>query len=356
MPRYRLVIATLLLLVLTGLPAWAQDSAPTELARTKNSSQTLILRVENDKFLGGTDEEYTNGLALTWISPDLKRYADDPRLPAWLKSLAEDYPLVNEPGRVHNISLTFGHSIFTPKDVWSDDPPDDQRPYAGWLYASLGLHSKTARRLDTIETTLGVVGPSALGEQVQNNFHNAIGSPRSEGWDHQLHDEPGLMLTWERDWRFMAYDDAATGLGFDVIPHIGLTAGNVMTYANMGGEMRLGFNLPADFGTALIRPGGSLSAPVPLDDPRSDVPWWGLHLFVGADGRAVARNVFLDGNTWEKSPHVSKEPLVADLMSGICLTLGDVKLTYTQAYRTQEYEGQPGGGHVFGSLELAWSF
>jgi hypothetical protein len=57
-----------------------------------------------------------------------------------------------------------------------------------------------------------------------------------------------------------------------------------------------------DFGASPIRPGGGTSAPVgrrdPRLNPRSDV---GQVFFIGADGRAVARNIFLDGNTCEPS-------------------------------------------------------
>ena len=353
--------AVLLLLLLAAAPgsALAQDM----LARNSRDSSTIITSVENDKFLGGTDEEYTNGIKLTWVSPDLTPGRDEPGRPEWVRGLLASldpwlsaFPQLYDTSRQRSVALSLGQSIYTPRDVYAENPPTSQRPYAGWLYTSLALHSKNETELDTLELTLGVVGPSALGEEVQNNFHNAIGSRRSEGWSHQLHDEPGLMLTWQRNWRFMALD-LPSGLGLDVIPHAGVTAGNVASYANAGGELRFGLNLPADFGTALIGPGSGVSAPVAVNSERLGASrWWGAHVFAGADGRAVARDIFLDGNTFEQSPHVTKEPLVADLLAGASVTLGDFSVTYTQAYRTQEYEGQPGGGHTFGSLSLSYSY
>ena len=347
------------LLLLVAAPAAAQDM----LARNSRDSSTFITTIENDKFLGGTDEEYSNGVKFTWVSPDLTPGRDEPGRPQWVRSLLESldpwlsaFPGLYDTSRQRSVALSLGQSIYTPRDVYSSNPPDNQRPYAGWLYTSLALHSKNERELDTLELTLGIVGPSAMGEEVQNNFHNAIGSARSEGWDYQLHDEPGAMLTWQRNWRFMAVD-LPSGWGLDVIPHAGVTVGNVATYANAGGEVRFGLNLPADFGTALIGPGSGVSAPVAVNSERLQASrWWGAHVFAGTDGRAVARDIFLDGNTWEQSRHVNKEPLVADLMAGLAVTLGDFSVTYTQAYRTQEYEGQPGGGHVFGSVALSYSY
>jgi hypothetical protein len=43
---------------------------------------------------------------------------------------------------------------------------------------------------------------------------------------------------------------------------------------------------------------------------------FGWDLFFGTQGRAVARNIFLDGNTFQNSRSVSKEPVVADLIIG----------------------------------------
>lgn len=322
----RTFLALALVLALAA-PAAAQDN----LARNSRDSSTFITSMENDKFLGGTDEEYTNGIKFTWVSPDLTPGRDEPGRPEWVRGLLASldpwlsaFPQLYDTSRQRSIALSLGQSIYTPRDVSSENPPTSQRPYAGWLYTSLALHSKDERELDTLELTLGVVGPSALGEEVQNNFHNAIGSPRPEGWSHQLHDEPGLMLTWQRNWRFMALD-LPTGLGLDVIPHAGVTAGNVAIYANLGGEVRFGLNLPADFGTAFIGPGPGVSAPVAVGSERIKASRWrGAHVFAGADGRAV--------------------------------TLGDFSVTYTQAYRTQEYEDQPGGGHTFGSLSLSYSY
>jgi len=45
----------------------------------------------------------------------------------------------------------------------------------------------------------------------------------------------------------------------------------------------------------------------------------GGYVFAGVEGRAVARDIFLDGNTFQKSPSVDKEPLVGELAVGAAL-------------------------------------
>lgn len=313
---------------------------------------TFILHAENDKFGGGTDEFYTNGVQATWVSPVLEKW-EDAHVHVLIEDLAKSFPLINDE-RKHSISLGIGHTIFTPVDTATTLPQPDDRPYAGWLYGSLGMHAKNNTTLDVFEVTLGIVGPSALGEAVQNNFHNMIGVDRAHGWDNQLHDEPGLMLTWQRSWRLFPDEDPARkgGWGFDAVPHLGATLGNVKTYANAGGEVRFGYNLPADFGTSFIGPADGVNAPLEnLKDSRA-----GIHVFAGAEGKAVARDIFLDGNTWEDSPSVAKRTFVGDLYFGASYRpWSNFSVTYTQVLRSKEFYGQS-HPHVFGSLTLTFNF
>lgn len=82
---------------------------------------------------------------------------------------------------------------------------------------------------------------------------------------------------------------------------------------------------------------------------------FGWYLFAGADGRAVARNIFLDGNTFRDSPSIDKEHFVADLSAGLALTFERVRISYTVVYRTKEFQGQD-DNDLFGSVGLTWRY
>lgn len=348
---FHFIVLSATALLLTMSISSAHAAEPKQPAST---ASTLILTEENDYF-AGTDNHYTNGLKLSWVSGDLKKYAEDERLPEFVLPYLGILPFVNEPGQQYNVALSLGQNMFVPRDTHSGAAQPDDRPFAGWSYISLALHAKTATQLDTFETSLGVVGPSALAEETQNNYHALMGFERVRGWSRQLHDEPGLVLSWQRTLR-AARVDLGRDVAWDLLPHVRATAGNVQTHAAAGFETRLGYRLPWDFGTSLIQPGGGVSAPADSNDPRlREDTEFGLHLFAGAEGRAVARNIFLDGNTWENSASVSKKVFVADLMGGIGLVLGRTKLTYTHVYRTEEFYGQ-NGGQLFGSVSLAVTF
>jgi lipid A 3-O-deacylase len=201
-------------------------------------------------------------------------------------------------------------------------------------------------RLDVFEVTGGVVGPAALGREFQNGFHDIIGADHANGWDNQIHNEPGLNLVYERKYRFSTAN-ARTGWGADLIPHAGVSLGNIFTYANAGFEVRAGYCLPADFGSNLIRPSGDSNS-------LKRAPF-NIFLFAATDGRAVARDITLDGNTFRDSHSIDKKPLVADLYAGLGLGTTHWQLTYAQAYRTLEFEGQDSRS-VFGSISLSFFY
>jgi len=347
------MVAELLLktavIICCAFPLTTHAAAPSTAPGTLRAFSAYF---ENDLF-GDTDEHYTNAVKLTWQSKDLKEYRDDVRIPKWAFPIIDLAPLVNDPDALHNIGLSIGQNIYTPSDIEATELIEDDRPYAGFLYFSMALHSKNERILDTLETSMGIVGPSALSEFSQNTVHELRDLSTAKGWKNQLRDEPALLLTWKRSLR-LARRDLGHGFACDVIPHLGVTLGNVATYANGGGEVRFGYRLPYDFGTALIRPGGSISAPTSRRDRqvRNGV---GLHLFAGTDGRAVLHNIFLDGNTWRDSHSVEKKYFVADFSVGAALTWKELSISYSHVYRTKEFEGQD-GGQSFGSLNIGWAF
>jgi hypothetical protein len=208
--------------------------------------------------------------------------------------------------------------------------------------------SDTGDTLDNAMLTLGVVGPLSYAEQSQKFVHRVRGNEQPRGWDHQLKNEPGMVLTYERKWRSI-YEISPFGLSADVTPHAGMNLGNINTDATVGATFRLGYDLPADYGPPRIRP--SL--------PGSDffVPTEALsgYLFTSIGARAVGRNIFLDGNMFADSPSVDKKTLVSSLQVGAAVTYGETRLSYTHVFMTKEYETQKRPS-VFGALTLSRRF
>ncbi len=320
-------------------------------------SDTMTLYLENDLFgFDNRDRYYTHGTKLSWISQDLSNYRDTALVPSWMHPLIDRMPFISDSGNQCSVSLSLGQNIYTPEDKRRSDLIRDDRPYAGITYLGLGFHNKDQRRMDTLEFDIGIVGRHSYAEDCQKVIHNWIGSVDPKGWEHQLRDEPVLNIFFERKWKMLRIRGAGN-LGFDCISHMGIAAGNVYTGANLGGQVRFGWKLPNDFGTYLIRPGSDSSAPVDDEDPRFFSPFhrFGIHIFFAVDGNAVARNIFLDGNTFRSSHSVDKKPFVADFVGGIGMIVHRAKITYSYVHRTKEFESQKNEQH-FGAISVSFTF
>ncbi|MBU8546965.1 MULTISPECIES: lipid A deacylase LpxR family protein [Roseomonadaceae] len=295
---------------------------------------------ENDT-LGGTDSNYTSGLQLAWRSPSAE-------LPGPLRWLNEQATRLLGPGQVR-WGAGLSQAIYTPEDTQRRNPDPRDRPYAGHLYASLVLQRDTGFSLNTLELQAGVVGPAALGEFVQNTVHEAIRVDTTKGWDSQLRDELALNLVFERTVRTAPLE--LGGLQADMLPSYTVALGNVSTYAGAGVTFRIGQGLEADYGAPRIRPGLVGSA---FFQPREEFGWYG---FIGGQGRAIARDIFLDGNTWrDGGPSVDKRPLVADATAGLVVHWRGLRLAYSHVWRTEEFYGQRGGLASFGSVGFTARF
>ncbi len=327
---------------------------PAQAGKGPQDLSTFAFYFENDTFIG-TDREYTAGIKLTWIFRDLSDPPDKGGIRARGHSFFDGLPFVHAPGFRRNLSLSLGQSVYTPDDLTRRDLIEDQRPYAGVMYLSLGVHRKNDRWMDTLEFTLGILGPNAYAEDVQRTVHEWIDSDIPEGWEHQLKDEPILNIFFERKWRAIR-SQIGRGFAYDVIPYLGCSLGNAFVKTAMGGQYRFGWNLPSDFGTFPIRPGSDTHAPMDERDPRISPSFSriGIHVFAGVDIEAVLRNIVLDGNTLRDSHRVDKKHFVVQAIAGIGIVYYRWKLSFAYVHRTREYETQK-RDHAYGSLALSWS-
>src|SRR5262245_31472604 len=163
---------------------------------------TLGIVFENDLFYG-QDRDYTNGVLLSWTT--------GPNQAGWLSGVANLFPLFMPRGTVR-VNYALGQNLYTPRDTSLANPPKDDRPYAGWLYGSIGLVAESGTVLDQLQLQFGVIGPWALGEETQKFVHRIRDLPLPQGWSHQLHNEPAFVLNYERSWRAL-YAETFLGLG-----------------------------------------------------------------------------------------------------------------------------------------------
>lgn len=346
LPRALLIAACL------PLPAWAGTHCDAGGAAEKNPA-TFIVRSDNDVYgRANQDQNYTAGAAITWVSPRLDSYTEDPCLPGLLRGINRGLTwLQPRDADQRNLVLSFTESIYTPVDGTRSDLIVDDRPYAGVMMFGMGWNGRRGDTLGSTHLRLGMTGPSAQGEAAQNLVHRIFGRPRFQGWDNQLHDEVLLQLVHERLWR-LHRNDYGDAMAWDVIGHAGGSLGNLATYANGGFEVRWGKHLPDDFGTDPFRPAGENTAPGERPDLGDN---WGWHFFAGVDARYVFHDITLDGNTWEDSHSVDKREAVGDISLGVAITRGPWKIAGSHVRRTREFVGQ-NPRPIFGSVTVSREF
>ena len=320
------------------------------------------VQLENDIGLGGTDRHYTHGTRFSCISENQPEGSVAGRFGDRIGFDVLGIPMLDTAGDVR-YSLALGQAMYTPEDLTRYGLIGDDRPYAGWTFGSLGLvlgprrssgeGSAAFDRMETIEFTLGMVGPASGAEQTQKFVHTTIGATYPEGWHNQLRNEPGIVLAYEHAWRTEAWSlPVLDAVQVDLMPTVGATVGNVHTFASTALTFRIGTRLANDFGPPRIRPSVAGSE---YYDPSPDETL-GAYLFASIGGRAVARNIFLDGNTFTDSHSVDRNVFVGDLQVGAVVSLwGRARLSLTHILRTEEYAEQDSTDQ-FSALSLSFRF
>jgi lipid A 3-O-deacylase len=305
---------------------------------------TLSLTIENDSFFG-TDRYYTQGTRLQYMHRPNE-------IPNWFGTALTNMANLGMSVESTRIGFAVGQELYTPSRLRPSAPILTDRPYAGWLHASLILRrSGTFDPIpqmavqDEFELTVGVVGPESYAEETQKWWHHMWDYTIPQGWRNQLHTEPALQLYFNRAFR-VGYE-SKNYLGIEMIPNVKVAVGTIYDYIEFGSTFRFGYNLPKDF----VRSPLESYSTHPSDNP----PSWGAYLFTGMDGRAVAHNMFLDGNNWRRSQSIGKENFVADFRFGGAIRYKDLEFVASAVHRTREFKGQVADEN-FLSITTQWHF
>src|SRR5487761_2533689 len=305
-------------------------------ASAADTSPIITFQIENDSTRPHSDQYYTSGLRLGYTSA-----------PNQLPDFLADFGHAVLGGGSQRMALDLSQLILTPRNTQSSNPPQSDRPFAGLLMASLSLIQDTADSRTALGLGLGVIGPAALGEQVQNGFLSLVGQDDVRGWSTQIPNQPVLQLTADRIWRI---DGPRLGaLETDALPSLTAGVGSFRIYGQAGAQLRIGQGLHADFGAPRIRPGMS-------GTDAYDGTGFAWYVFVGADGQAVGWDETLDGLPFAGSRHVGRSPFVGELEGGIAVMAWGFRVTASQVLQTTEFRGQRAGLFQFSSLAISAKF
>jgi len=305
------------------------------------ADSVINLLVENDVFTG-TDRHYTSGVMLNYVSGINEG-------PERLQRMGIRFPGIEAQDRMH-VALSLGHEIYTPTNIVATELLEDDRPYAGHVYLAAGFTTENPDEIETWRLSLGLVGPGARAEIVQNNLHREIGSDEALGWDHQLKNEAVLSVAYEKKWLRLARSRTFNNeLEIDFLPHASAALGTPLTYFGGGGMIRIGRGLDWDYGPPRVRPS------LPVSQYYEHKGGVSCYLFAGIDLRYIAHNLFLDGNNFRDSHSVDREEVAGDLQAGFVWNNRRFRLAYSVVYRAEEFE-QQSEPDIFGSMSLSVHF
>lgn len=320
------------------MPAFAQDAekfflpdSPHQLEQAAPHAKPPVsfnIFFENDgTFVRPQDDDdrhYTSGQAISWVYHQTggRKIAD------WL----------NLPADGTALGFVLGQQIYTPEVITEAVVDPNDRPFTGYLYLGTFWQREHNDVLDHIEIDLGITGASSLAEQAQEIVHDITDDPDPD-WSSQLDSEFAFNLTYRRKWRqdLGRTDFVDLPLDWQLIPRFEVDVGTVLRRVSVGTDLRVGVNLPDDFGAArFIDPGSATGKPL------QGLSHYG---FVRVIGRYVEWNTFIEGSNYrDPSAAVSLEPFVGEAAAGFAIEWRRgscvFNATYLQSISSREFEGQ----------------
>ena len=319
-------------LCLAGVNAYAGDEGGVIQFEIANEDRGVFADVFEPIFDPTVGENTSDGhLSWAWrIS-----YTPNRTNPKWFRPIKE-YLIWSSDDATVRSSSTLQQMAFMP-DETRKNAGFKERPHAGFLAYEERLSladpvSTHTQRVDTAAMTVGIVGPLSGAEAVHEIVHDWVGLS-STAWD-ELDNEPVINVSYEIAERFFLLKSHADE-NLEVMPHARVALGNAFTYGAVGGTMRVGGHLTKDNGAPRMGPLYNSNT------YAQDGDYWAWNIFAGSEVRAMAHNIFLDGNTFtDNNLSVDSNTFVIDFQVGFEVGYGASRFTVTNLWRSEEFETQ----------------
>jgi len=180
------------------------------------------LYFDNDLFYH-TDRYYTQGTIYQLTAPKIQRSPFTKLLPG-LK------------GSTNYYSLAWIHNGYTPIQIKEERVIYNDRPYASYMYLEHNRISTDPQRKIRLSSGwgLGVIGPIALGGEIQTAIHTIFVSPIPQGWEHQIRND--FVLTYDLKFEQNLFERKR--INMTAYPYT--TLGTLLNRLGLGSQIRIG--------------------------------------------------------------------------------------------------------------------
>lgn len=308
------------------------------------------IQESNDIFSADNNDRYfTQGLKLEVMSNALSRIN---------KKILVDRILIKPPSDssfANHASISFIQEFYTPSDKTADSILPNDRPFAGVMYLSLrniSVSPKESYRI-TSDLSIGVLGPAALGREMQNGVHMVFKKQNADtnilGWNYQVKNDLYLnyLLKYEKIMINTKILQTSYIYQFDL--------GTIYNDFGFGARAQFGiFNSYFDKNLGYIA--------------REDKGSFKLfkqiqaYLFFNPVVKMVLWNSLLQGgiigNMQGNQPYTMSENdisrLVVDGSYGAIFILGRFSVQFIQYFKSKEFD--KGYNHRYGNVTVAYSW
>ncbi|MCL9774685.1 lipid A deacylase LpxR family protein [Vibrio methylphosphonaticus] len=201
---------------------------------------TVSFSIDNDGVFG-TDEDYTNGIFLSYTSGAITPYS-------LFRPLSLSYWGASS---LDKFEVQLGHKMWTPSDIDATEPIANDRPYAGYFHTELNYISLHPQQAQRVNLTVGATGESSFADQAQQLVHSIVGSTEPRGWEYQIEDSFAASLGYLTHLN-LKRAPATGSTSWEVSNVTEANIGNFRSDISTGAMFRWGTDLGGNFGSANI--------------------------------------------------------------------------------------------------------
>jgi len=239
-----------------------------------------------------------------------------------------------------------GHEMYTPYKSIVKSINAHDRPFASYLYGSFGIN-RIYKKNTTLNTTLqiGIVGPNAFGEELQNFIHNIYGFKEAIGWKFQIKNAFGFNFNTNYN-QFLVKDPSNH---YDLSWINSVKIGTVYTNISSGFYARLGFK-------PLAKIINSIAFKTNLNDKNTNFERAiESFLYIKPLVRYALYDATIQGSFLKTTSEVTKElvPLVFHLEVGLKFTANRFHFGYIFHYNSNKSKNlRRDNGNKYGTISV----
>lgn len=241
---------------------------------------------------------------------------------------------------------SFGQTLTTPYDISQTIPLETDLPYSAVINFTNTYITVGPDYADRASTTLGIVGPLALGEETQRAVHSIVPARDPKGWDTQLNNELVFEFSRGRTWRQWESNSG----NMDLLLGANVSLGTIKSGISTAAIIRYGENLRDSYATVLFADSRT-SNPIAVNG--------GWFMYSGLALKYNFNQIYTDGNTFNDSRSIDYDHNINIFALGVTYSWGDGSLAFAInrpfSFNEDGTDRNLDQFNSYGTLTFAWN-